>query len=514
VEITKLSLWLKTARSNSELASLDDNIKCGNSIINSTEIAGERAFDWSEEFAEVMEQGGFDVVIGNPPYGASLSQTENDYITANYATTEGGFDTYKTFMELGINLLNDSGYIGYITPCTYLILINDARKLRKFLFENTSMLEIVELHDVFPTAKVDPFISTFQKKLPHDNDKFSVIRVPKGSNGTSTFISDGIISEFIQADLKEKDGYVFNYWVSNEEKQLKNKILLNTTSLSEVADISQGLIPYDKYRGHSPETIKNRIWHSNFQKDETYRRELEGKDVNRFHVSWDGKNWLSYGEWLAAPRKKEYFTNERILIREITNPNILAGYTTDEFYNTPSIINCINFKISIKYVLGIINSELMSFYHRVSSPKANKGLFPKILVDDVRGLPILIADEKTQSKVITLVDRLLENCQARFDKAKQFTDYLTAMYAPKTITEKLSEFYKLDFKGFIDELKKQKVKLTPKQEIELMPLFQDKVKELAALSQTIDRLDGELDEVVFALYGLTESERAVVEGRN
>ena len=164
VEITKLSLWLKTARSNSELATLDENIKCGNSIINSVEIAGDHAFDWNTEFPTVMEQGGFDVVIGNPPYGATLSQAEKDYITANYQTTEGGFDTYKTFIELGIKLLKPNSYIGYITPCTYLILINDAKKLRKFLFEDTTMLEIVELQNVFPTAKVDPLISTFKKR--------------------------------------------------------------------------------------------------------------------------------------------------------------------------------------------------------------------------------------------------------------------------------------------------------------------------------------------------------------
>jgi hypothetical protein len=334
--------------------------------------------------------------------------------------------------------------------------------------------------------------------------------VPKNYERTSTFITDGITSEFSQINLREKEGYVFTYWVSNEQKQLKNKIFMNATPLSEIADISQGLIPYDKYRGHSPEIIKNRIWHANFQKDETYRKELEGKDVKPYIVTWNGANWISYGEWLAAPRKPEYFTTERILIREITNPNILAGYTKDEFYNTPSIINCINFKVDIKYVLGIINSKLMSFYHMVNSPKANKGLFPKILVDDVRGLPIIVADDK--SEVVALVDKLLENCQARFDKAKQFTDYLTAIYAPKVISEKLAEFYKWDFKVFVDELKKQKVKLTPKQEMELVPLFQEKVKELAEFSQTIDRLDGELDEVLFALYGLTGDERALIEG--
>ena len=337
-----------------------------------------------------------------------------------------------------------------------------------------------------------------------------MIRVPKGSEGTSTFISDGILTEFIQADLRKKEGYVFTYWVSNEQNQLKEKITMNTIPLCEIADISQGLIPYDKYRGHSSETIKNRVWHSNFPKDETYRKELEGKDVKRFSVSWNGKNWISYGDWLAAPRKPEYFINERILIREITSPNILAGYTMNELYNTPSIINCINFKTPIKYVLGIINSKLMSFYHKVNSPKANKGLFPKILVDDVRGLPIKI-NESYFETISNITQQLIDIANLKSLTENSFIQYIAEVYSPKAITEKLSEFYKMDFKGFIDELKKQKVKLTPKQEMELMPLFQEKTKELAALSQTIEKLDSELDEVVFALYGLTEEDRIIVE---
>ena len=105
-----------------------------------------------------------------------------------------------------------------------------------------------------------------------------------------------------------------------------------------------------------------------------------------------------------------------------------------------------------------------------------------------------------------------ESCQSRFDKTKQFTDYLTAMYALKIITERLLEFYKLNFKDFIVDLKKQSVKLTPKQEMDLMPLFQEKASDLVELSRTIDRLDTELDEVVFDLYGLTDEEIKIVGG--
>ena len=178
--------------------------------------------------------------------------------------------------------------------------------------------------------------------------------------------------------------------------------------LNEYAEISQGLIPYDKYRGHTEEQIKNKVWNADYQKDDTYRKELRGKDVDRYHLEWNGIDWISYGEWLAAPRRKEFFTEPRIIVREITSPRILATYTEEEYYNTPSIINCIEFKIDIFFVLGVINSELMSYYHNIMSPKASKGLFPKILVNDVRNIPINASDSETVEKISGLVKKMLE----------------------------------------------------------------------------------------------------------
>jgi len=81
VEIAKLSLWLRTAQKGRKLSSLNDNIKCGNSLIDDPEIAGEKAFDWNVEFEEIMQNGGFDVVIGNPPYlNMTLNNTDNNWL--------------------------------------------------------------------------------------------------------------------------------------------------------------------------------------------------------------------------------------------------------------------------------------------------------------------------------------------------------------------------------------------------------------------------------------------------
>src|SRR5262249_24474191 len=145
-------------------------------------------------------------------------------------------------------------------------------------------------------------------------------------------------------------------------------------------------------------------------------------DVTRYRVVWNGEQWISYGEWLAAPRKPAFFREPRLLFREITDPKsglLHVAYSDKEFYNNPGIINCIlrnniGEQHSLFYLLGLCNSKLMAYVHFASSPKARKGVFPKILVDDVRNLPIRLIDfkktseKKLHTNVVESVKRMIE----------------------------------------------------------------------------------------------------------
>ena len=105
VEITKLSLWLKTADKNKTLASLENNIKCGNSLIDDPEIAGDLAFDWEKEFPEVFANGGFDIVVGNPPYVSAeyISEINKTFYEKNYYSAYGRQNLYIIFFKRSIN---------------------------------------------------------------------------------------------------------------------------------------------------------------------------------------------------------------------------------------------------------------------------------------------------------------------------------------------------------------------------------------------------------------------------
>jgi type I restriction-modification system DNA methylase subunit len=139
VEIARLALWLRTAKVGRKLNDLSRNIKCGNSLISDLSVAGDLAFDWQKAFPQVFAKGGFDVVIGNPPY--VLCQPSNtDEVTLNYyksyEVASYKIDLFHLFFEKGVNILSRNGQLGFITPNTYLTN-KYIQKLRLFILENT-----------------------------------------------------------------------------------------------------------------------------------------------------------------------------------------------------------------------------------------------------------------------------------------------------------------------------------------------------------------------------------------
>ena len=503
VEITKLSLWLKTADKNKTLASLENNIKCGNSLIDDPEIAGEMAFDWEKEFPEIFANGGFDIVVGNPPYGVNFDDKTKKYLS-KFDNLVPDYEIYIYFISLYKKILKRNGYLSYIFPNTFLSTLF-GKKYRENLLKEVSVKEIVDLSNdnTFADANVRTIIFSFKNLI---EDKKSIFTKMENKNFKlfETYSKEEI--------LQNVENISSLFFQNRNEKEIVKKIKENK-QIKDFFEISQGLIPYDKYRGHDEYTIKNRIWHSNIQKNETYKKELKGGDVSQYSIKWNGELWISYGEWLAAPREKKFFVNERVLIREITDKRLLSCYTNEEFYNTPSLINIINEKniLKLKYILVLINSTLLGWYHNKTSPKANKGLFPKILVNDVRNLPVKEISLEAQKPFIEKADKMLSLNKELQEKVSSFQRLLTRKFELEKLSTKLQDWYLLEFSEFIKELKKLKIKLSLKEEIEWEEIFIEKKEEVEKIKNEIEITDKEIDGMVYELYGLSEEEIRVVE---
>lgn len=503
VEITKLSLWLKTADKNKTLASLENNIKCGNSLIDDPEIVGNLAFNWEKEFPEIFANGGFDIVVGNPPYGVNFDDKTKKYLL-EFDKLVPDYEIYIYFISLYRKILKNNGYLSYIFPNTFLSTLF-GKKYRENLFNTITVKEIIDLSNdnTFVDASVRTIIFSFKNILENSDIKFLKTR-------DKTFYS---FKDYLKNEVMENIENIASLFFQNKkEKEIISKIK-NNQKLADFFEVSQGLIPYDKYRGHDEYTIKNRIWHSNVKKDETYKKELKGEDVKQYLLNWNNELWISYGEWLAAPRERKFFVNKRILIREITKDKLFACYTEEEFYNTPSLINVINEKdiLELKYILTIVNSKLLGWYHNKTSPKANKGLFPKILVNDVRNLPLVNISLEKQQPFIEKADKMLSLNKELQDLSQKFQRMLLRKFDLEKLSTKLQEWYLLDFSDFIKELKRLKVKLSLSQESEWEEYFLEEKLKAVAIDSEIKATDKEIDSMVYKLYDLTDEEIKIIE---
>lgn len=512
VEITKLSLWLKTADGNKTLATLEDNIKCGNSLIDDPEIAGEMAFDWEKGFPEIFSNGGFDIVVGNPPYVdiKSLNPVEVKYYFKRFLTTENRVNLYSIFIEKGIEILSKNGILSFINPNS--MLVNDSyAKLRDLIF--SKITHIVKLPDnIFEEAKVETIIF----EIKNSENKINVVNVIKYNKSEKIVsIDENKIIKIYKSDWDTEKKH-FNIYISKKEKEILNKIENENLKLEDIADFTLGITPYDKYRGHDEETIKKRLFHSDTKIDSTYKPLITGENIQRYFIDNKIKEYIKYGEWLGAKREERFFNEPRILIRQIISgkpPRIYAGYTEERLYFTQIGFGIIskNEGINNKYILVILNSLIMNFYHKYMYLDLEKDLFQKILIANCKKLPIKEISLEAQQPFIEKADKMLSLNKDLQEKVSSFQRLLTRKFELEKLSTKLQDWYLLEFSEFIKELKKLKIKLSLKEEMEWEEIFIEKKEEVEKVKNEIEITDKEIDRMVYELYGLSEEEIKIIE---
>ena len=430
-----------SAAQKKDRKSLEEQVAAQKKIIDdiNNSVIYKNAFEWRFEFPEVLnnkgEFGGFDLIIGNPPYGVSLKDGLREAIV-NKLSKVPDYEIYYFFINLSKFLLKPNGIKSYIIPNTILFNVF-AKNYRENLFQNWQIQEILDCTDfnVFEgSATVRCIITQFINKKSDD-----IVYYRPTANVTSfDELKERKLNETTKAILLENNqNWALVFKLSSDVLQLISKIKSNKKSLEKhFPEFSQGLIAYDKYQGQDEYTIKNRIFHST-TKQAGWKKWLWGEDITPYSVKWNEKEYINYCDGIANPREPKYFKGERILVREITNPKIFVGYTEDEGYNDPAIINIIKNKkgdFELKTLLAILNSKLATFYHFNSSPKATKGAFPKILVEDIKTFPLPNVSSSQQLNIIKLVDKIISLKEQGKDSSKQENEIDELVYKLYNIT--------------------------------------------------------------------------------
>jgi len=393
----------------------------------------ENAFEWRFEFPEVLnDEGdfvGFDVVIGNPPYGALFNETEKSYIKSNYQFCDYQFDIYMTFFERSYDLLKDLSQLCFIVPNTWLLNLKTPN-IRKLLFTSFNMHNVRAYNfPVFEEAVVDTIIVSAEKKKDITGSMTVQIIDRNG---------DLIENKFAKKELSENYQSHVNIYLSDFASKIDFKFS-TLLKLDNVAKITQGTKPFQKGKGkpkQDEKTMQEKPFVQSFKKDETFRPLLRGSLINKYVITWNDDYYISFGDWLAEPRySASYDAPEKIIIRQtgssliatidnqqfVVRDNLYTIISTNKEYSEYIILACLNSKLLNWYYQNIVNNEVGEALAQVKRghlatlpiPKINSSVFSTIesLIKEVLNLKQdnNSADtESLESKIDLLVYQLYD----------------------------------------------------------------------------------------------------------
>lgn len=431
VEVTKLSLLLKVLEDESSetigrnrdlfhervLPDLEANIKCGNSLIGPDFFADKlglhdeeryrvNPFDWRAEYKEIFSRHGFDAVIGNPPYGALLTADDVAYLRQHYAAGGSEIDTYTLFMEQALRLSRSGGFVSMIVPTGW---YSGAKfsAVRRLIVSDADPSIFVNLpYDIF-AAWVDTTVFVVQKRVkaakwPRTQScKIKLKTFPKrhlvsDAGEFDEGLADAELTQWFEGGSDE-----FLTYADTSTTGLLQKISRAGIALGDCADVQRGVTPFVLAGTAAYKTS----------------RPAFAGTVRRYLFERGEKKFIRFDETLAEPKPEKYFRGSRLLLRELISRQfrLQAVRVDEDFVTNKSMQSILPLPDgpNLHYLLGVLNSRLMSWYFLHKSQIAQRDDFPKIVLRETRALPVAVPSEKNknglanQQKLIAGVVQLL-----------------------------------------------------------------------------------------------------------
>ena len=408
VEIAQLNLLLQISERKQRLPLLQGNIKIGNSLIDDPSVS-DKAFKWEEEFPEIMKEGGFDIVVGNPPYvftrdaefkDSFKNFVQNRYFTGleseakNRAKQSGKVNLYAIFLIKSILTARDSGLFSFIIP-NNILRTTTYDIVRKFILENCKIVKIVDLGSgVFEGVTASTVILVLQKETDEEKRNTNNVVALNGLDVT------GDTRQVKQDKFAENTSYVFNITLGNNELSLINKIEKNAVRLgNETRYIIEGIV------GDLDEDVVDSIV------NEKCKKFLTGKDIGRYSILFKNKYIIYDRTKLHRARPEEVFTNDKIIIQRISGGKrpITAVIDTDCYYtfaSTNLLLLNNESKFDLKYILALLNSKLINWYYVNKFTNAST-LTVNVSKTFLEQIPVISANKSDVSAIIGLVDKML-----------------------------------------------------------------------------------------------------------
>ena len=544
VEITKLSLWIKTARRGKVLDSLDHTIRIGDSLIEDVNFAYlKHGFTWAKAFPEVFAAGGFDVVIGNPPYvRMELIKAMKPYLEKRFEVVSDRADLYCYFYERGLRLMKPGGRLGYISSSTF-FKTGSGSPLRQYLLKEATIETVTDFGDlqIFAGVTTYPAILTMQKADPPPDHAIAFLKlddVPEDFDAAF----DACARPFPQAKLGAGSWELENPAL----RALREKIITGNRTLKDV----YGSPLYGIKTGLNEAFVVDRVTRNRLilqdpKSEDILKPFLEGKDLKRWRAE-PRDLWIIYipknvidienypaikghllpfkGQLEDRATKQEWFELQqaqaayvpdfegaKIIYGEFSGSNIFsidqaAHYLNNKCYFIPKKDDALT---------ALLNSGVFRFFIEAQSV-AMRGNFPQLHSQYVELFPIprIASDERDG------LSRRAETCQratqSRLDRQSAFRRRIPDLCPPDRepkLNGKLHDWWELaDFAAFRAAVKTQfKTDIPLKERAEWEAYFNTEKAEVARLTAEIERNEAEINAIVYRLFDLTPDEIALLE---
>lgn len=556
VEIAKLSLWLRTAKPKRKLNSLNHNIKCGNSLIDDPSIAGEKAFDWKKEFPQVFEKGGFDVVIGNPPYVQlqKLGEMSDAYSKCGYESFNKSADLYCLFTERGYKLLKEGGMQSFIMPNKWMI-VDYGKELRRFL-SKTSLQQILNFGDIqffqdattyvciFVTQKSEvknnvsalslnkkTYHGDFEKEIPaamqvFENETFGekpwIIR-PAIHTSILKTMEKGIPLKKLPIEINYgiKTGYNEAFFIDGKTR---DRLIAED---SKSAEIIKPLLRGRDIQAWTTNCNEQYLlfipWHFPNHLDISIQGTSEKSELDfktnyptiynyllQFKEQLSCRNQAETGiryEWYASQRWAADYYNE-FSKPKIMYPNMTSSfpfiYDEKGYYGNDKtfIITATDESVNLKTLTAIFNSKLCKLWIWYNCPELQGGT-REIRKSYFENFPVPASIHVDKQSALSAAADQMQSLNLQLQKkCLRFLSRIKESFGVNKTTPTLEEVYLHDFPTLVKEFEKQKIKLSLANKDELEAYFDSFKAECVSIKKEIEDTDKEIDRMVCELYGV------------
>jgi adenine-specific DNA-methyltransferase len=406
-----------------EIAEIEKKLK---KAINELEYSRQnplfrKGLEWRMEFPEILDNEGnfvgFDVIIANPPYIYSsydfFSKLEKKYFEKEYPLNKYQANTFGLFLELSLKLLRKNGFVSMIIPNSFLT-VQQYQTMRKYILKHTGDLFILNSNDkIFEDASIDNCIVNLRKSNP------STITLAEMENKEISIVSVISPDELLLSDVIN-----ITQFKGNNDWKKTTEVITKIDSNSKPIDptyckVKVGIKAYQRGKGKPKQIadkdeftnwMNSKPFESDYQINDSYYKYFGGQQVGRYKLDLD-EHYIRYGIHLAEPRTLDLFNQPRLLIREIAARypyTINATYTDLTAINNQSSKTVVDLNVDGRFLLGIINSRLISFWAIIKYDVLQRKTFPRYTTKQMRDLPIPNVSNEEQQVLSKMVRQLLD----------------------------------------------------------------------------------------------------------